>query len=71
MVANTAQGSTVPELVQYMSREGLTFAAATSGDETAYTSLYRAMADYDTLVGQRTMTAAALRCGTSSTLRGR
>jgi len=36
----TAQGRTVAELVDYMTREGLNFAPATPGDEAAYMSLY-------------------------------
>ncbi len=43
----TPQGSTVGDLVQQMTREGLTFAPATSGDETYYTSLHRSLVDYD------------------------
>jgi hypothetical protein len=30
-----------------MGRSGLRFAAATPGDELAYTALYRALADFD------------------------
>ncbi|MFQ3649300.1 MAG: hypothetical protein SNJ75_03125 [Gemmataceae bacterium] len=36
----TAQGRTVAELVDFMTREGLIFAPATPGDEAAYMSLY-------------------------------
>jgi hypothetical protein len=43
-----AQGKTVGELVENMSRnQGLQFAAATPGDEWAYRALYYAMAAYD------------------------
>jgi hypothetical protein len=37
----------VAELVHFMSRSGLRFAAATPGDEPAYNALYRALADFD------------------------
>jgi hypothetical protein len=43
-----AQGSTVAELVKYMSDNGLEFAPVTIGNETAYTVLYRALVTYDT-----------------------
>jgi hypothetical protein len=43
----TPQGATVGELVQQMTREGLRFAPAVSGDEAYYTSLHRALVDYD------------------------
>jgi hypothetical protein len=42
-----AQGRTVPELVRYMAEHGLQFAPAVAGDQTAYTSLYRALVSYD------------------------
>jgi hypothetical protein len=45
---------TMPELVDQMSKKGLTFAPAASGQETAYTAMYRALADYDTALGQMT-----------------
>jgi hypothetical protein len=48
----TPQGSTVAELVQQMTKEGLTFAPATSGDETYYTSLHRSLVDYDIGISQ-------------------
>jgi hypothetical protein len=50
----TPQGSTVGELVQQMTREGLKFAPAVSGDEAYYTSLHRALVDYDMGVAQLT-----------------
>jgi hypothetical protein len=50
----TPQGSTVGELVQQMTREGLKFAPAVSGDEPYYTSLHRALVDYDAGVAQLT-----------------
>jgi hypothetical protein len=43
----TPQGTTVGALIQQMTKEGLTFAPATSGDETYYTSLHRSLVDYD------------------------
>jgi hypothetical protein len=43
----TPQGSTVGELVQQMTREGLSFGPATTGEETYYTSLHRSLVDYD------------------------
>lgn len=54
-----ARGSTVPELVTYVTSQGLQFAPATQGDETAYQVVYRAMADYDVALMQRTMAAYA------------
>ncbi len=48
----TPKGATVGELVQQMTREGLRFAPAVSGDEPYYTSLHRAMVDYDMQVAQ-------------------
>jgi hypothetical protein len=41
------QANTVPGLIDQMTRQGLRFAPAASGDEAAYTALYRAMNDYD------------------------
>jgi hypothetical protein len=48
-----AKGSTVAELVDYMTRHGLQFAPAVRGQEAAYVALQRAMADYDTELLQR------------------
>ncbi|MFO0878415.1 MAG: hypothetical protein U0840_13840 [Gemmataceae bacterium] len=42
-----ARGKNVGEMVENMTREGLTFAAATSGDEAAYRSLYQALRAYE------------------------
>jgi hypothetical protein len=42
----------VADLVGYMARSGLRFAAATPGDEPAYTALYRALADFDAAMPQ-------------------
>jgi len=50
----TPKGATVGELVQQMTREGLRFAPAVSGDESYYTSLHRALVDYDMGVAQLT-----------------
>ena len=38
---------TVPELVKFMTANGLRFARALPGDEAAYQSLYQAMEEYD------------------------
>ncbi len=54
----TPKGSTVGELVQQMTREGLRFAPAVSGDEPYYTSLHRALVDYDMSVAQLTTVQA-------------
>lgn len=43
----TPQGSTVADLVKQMTQQGLRFAPATSGDESYYTTLHRALVDYD------------------------
>jgi hypothetical protein len=48
----SAQGGTVGELVSNMTRQGLQFAPATQGDETAYTSLYNSMVTYDVRMDQ-------------------
>lgn len=50
----TPQGATVGELVQQMTREGLRFAPAVSGDESYYTALHRALVDYDLGAAQLT-----------------
>jgi hypothetical protein len=42
-----ARGVTVGELLQNMSAQGLTFGWATSGDESSYTALHRALVTYD------------------------
>ncbi|MFN4259114.1 MAG: hypothetical protein ACK4RK_07430 [Gemmataceae bacterium] len=49
----TAKGNTVQEMVENMTREGLTFAPAVPGEEAAYRALQRAMASYD--MGARTL----------------
>jgi hypothetical protein len=41
-----AKGTTVPDLVKYMTDNGLQFAPAVAGDETAYIVLHRALAAY-------------------------
>lgn len=48
----TPQGSTVAELIQQMTKQGLRFAPATSGDEPYYTSLHRSLVDYDIGIAQ-------------------
>ena len=50
----TPQGSTVAELIRQMTREGLRFAPAVSGDESYYTSLHRSLVDYDMGLSQLT-----------------
>ncbi len=42
-----AKGRTVGELVDHMTRQGLTFAPAVSGDEAAYEALYQALVGYN------------------------
>jgi len=54
-----AKGNTVAELVADMSRQGLKFAAATQGDEAAYTALYRALVTYDVNLGGPSMRTMA------------
>jgi hypothetical protein len=48
-----AKGRTVNELVQHMKDNGLFFAPATPGKETAYTALHRKLADYSTEAGMQ------------------
>jgi hypothetical protein len=48
----TPQGSTVAELVQQMTKEGLSFGPATAGEESYYTVLHRALVDYDNGMAQ-------------------
>jgi hypothetical protein len=43
----SAQGNSIADLVQHMTRHGLKFAPAVTGDETAYEGLHRALAVYD------------------------
>lgn len=50
--SRTAQGSTVGELVRQMTKEGLRFGPATSGDEPYYTSMHRLLVDYDSGISQ-------------------
>jgi hypothetical protein len=52
-----AQGETVRQLVDHMMTRGLTFAATTPGDETAYQVLHSALAAYDLAAHQKTSTA--------------
>jgi hypothetical protein len=44
------KAKTVPELVNFMTAQGLQFAAATPGDEAAYAALQEALASYDRAV---------------------
>lgn len=46
----SAQGNSVAELVMYLTKNGLKFAPAGSGDEAAYTSLYQSMVSYDRML---------------------
>jgi hypothetical protein len=46
-----AQGTTVAELVTFMTDRGLQFAPATSGGEWAYRALHRLLADYSKAAG--------------------
>jgi hypothetical protein len=41
------KAKTVPELVEHMAKQGLQFAPAMPGDESAYTALHQALANYD------------------------
>jgi hypothetical protein len=41
------KAKTVPELVEHMAKQGLQFAPATPGDESAYVALHQALANYD------------------------
>lgn len=45
-----AQGKTVPDLIEYMKNNGLRFAPAVTGGESAYLALHQALADYDAAV---------------------
>jgi hypothetical protein len=47
VLARDLQADTAAELVAYMSTHGLRFAPAAPGDERAYLTTYRALADYD------------------------
>jgi hypothetical protein len=53
-----ARGKNVGELVKYMTENGLQFAPATPGNETAYTALHRALAGYDSQMGTQLTTPA-------------
>lgn len=50
----TPQGSTVGDLIRQMTQQGLRFAPAVSGDQSYYTTLHRAMVDYDVAISQMT-----------------
>ena len=45
------RGQTVGELVEYMKANGLQFAPANAGSESAYLALYRAFRNYDAQYG--------------------
>lgn len=47
-----AKGNNVGELVAQMTAQGLKFAPAASGDQSAYTVLHRAMVNYEGALGQ-------------------
>ena len=55
----TAQGRTVAQLVQAMTRRDLRFAPAVPGDEAAYLVLQRALAEYDRAVRSQLGSAVA------------
>ena len=44
------KAKTVPELVNFMTAQGLQFAPSTPGDEAAYAALQEALASYDRAV---------------------
>lgn len=48
----TPQGATVGDLVKQMTREGLRFGPAASGDESSYTVMHRLLVDYDVGIAQ-------------------
>ena len=50
---------TVPELVNFMTDNGLRFAAAVPGDEGAYAALHHALAAFDRAVQVQTVARAA------------
>jgi hypothetical protein len=52
-----AEGGTVDALVKNMTNQGLLFAPATSGDESAYLALQRALAMYDSEAQRNALTA--------------
>jgi hypothetical protein len=54
----TAQGATVGDMVKQMTKEGLRFAPATSGDEPYYTSMHRLLVDYDVGIAQLSASVA-------------
>ena len=48
----TPQGPTVGDLIKQMTKEGLRFGPATSGDESSYTVMHRLLVDYDVGIAQ-------------------
>jgi hypothetical protein len=53
----TPQGATVADLVRQMTKEGLRFAPAVSGDQAYYTALHRSLVEYDYGLAQLRATA--------------
>jgi hypothetical protein len=51
-----AQGHTVAELIDFMGRKGLKFAAATPGDEPSYRYIYQRLLAYDAALGSKMAT---------------
>jgi hypothetical protein len=48
------KAKTLPELVEHMAKQGLQFAPAVPGDESAYAALHQALANYDLAVQAQT-----------------
>jgi hypothetical protein len=48
----SAQGATVFDLVEYMTKNGLQFAPANSGDQSFYTAFYHSLLSYDLALSQ-------------------
>lgn len=55
----TPQGATVGQLIRQMTKEGLRFAPATSGDESYYTAMHRLLVNYD--IGTAQLSAGVAR----------
>src|SRR5262249_25298856 len=60
-LARDLQAGTAAELVAYMTSHGLRFGPAAPGDEPAYLTTYRALADYDTRLRGKLNTQPELR----------
>lgn len=54
------QGESVGDVVQHMTKNGLKFAPATTGEEPYYTSLHRAMANYDVAMNQSSLQTSSV-----------